>query len=183
MSTKKLVYEHLWCRFGCPIELVSDQGRHFLNHLIRELTTHYVVVHKWSTTYILKRKGWPSPRIKYYRPSSKRSWTKIEQIGMTNSKVHSGRSAQRLKQVFTPPSFGWYSDWKQSCQSSSRYRVYESKSRNGVVKIFVHRRKPKQNEQTRDVQRCTCTCCICILLIVISVKCMVLEMHHGIRKV
>ena len=45
-STEKFVYEHLWCRFGCPIELVSDQGRHFLNHLIRELTTHYVVVHK-----------------------------------------------------------------------------------------------------------------------------------------
>ena len=38
MSTAKFVYEHIWCRFGCPIELVSDQGGHFLNHLIDELT-------------------------------------------------------------------------------------------------------------------------------------------------
>ena len=48
-STAKFLYEQLWCRFGCPIELVSDQGGHFINHLIRELTTHYIVVHKKST--------------------------------------------------------------------------------------------------------------------------------------
>ena len=51
-----------------------------------------------------------------------------------------------------------------------------------VVKIFVHRWKPKRDEQTRDVQRCTRTCCICNLFIVISVKCMGLEMHHRIHK-
>ena len=50
-STAKFVYEHLWCRYGCPIELISDQGGHFLNHIIRELTTHYAVVHKKSTSY------------------------------------------------------------------------------------------------------------------------------------
>ena len=48
-STAKFLYEHLWCCFGCPIELVSDQGGHFINHVIRELTTHYAVVHKKST--------------------------------------------------------------------------------------------------------------------------------------
>ena len=52
-STEKFIYEHLWCRFGCPIELISDQGGHFLNHIIRELTMHYVVVHKKSTPYYL----------------------------------------------------------------------------------------------------------------------------------
>ena len=30
-STTKFLYEHIWCRFGCPIELISDQGGHFLN--------------------------------------------------------------------------------------------------------------------------------------------------------
>ena len=48
-STTKFVYEYLWCRFGCPIELVSDQGGHFINRLIRDLTSHYTVVHKKST--------------------------------------------------------------------------------------------------------------------------------------
>ena len=33
-SMAKFVYEHLWCRYGCPIELISDQGGHFINHII-----------------------------------------------------------------------------------------------------------------------------------------------------
>ena len=54
-STAKFVYEHLWCRYGCPIELISDQRGHFINHIIRDLTTHYaVVVHKNSTPYYLQ---------------------------------------------------------------------------------------------------------------------------------
>ena len=38
-STAKFVYEHLWCQYGGPIELVSDQGGHFINQIIRDLTT------------------------------------------------------------------------------------------------------------------------------------------------
>ena len=29
--TAKFLYKHIWCRFGCTIEQVSDQGSHFLN--------------------------------------------------------------------------------------------------------------------------------------------------------
>ena len=50
-------YENLWCRFGCPIELVSDQGGHFVNRIIRELTSHYAVVHKKSTPYYPQANG------------------------------------------------------------------------------------------------------------------------------
>ena len=28
--TSKFLYEHIWCWFGCPIELIGDQGSHFL---------------------------------------------------------------------------------------------------------------------------------------------------------
>ena len=56
-SIVKFIYEQLWCRFGCPIELVSDQGGHFVNHLIRELTSHHVVVHKKSTPYYPQANG------------------------------------------------------------------------------------------------------------------------------
>ena len=48
-STTKFLYEHIWCRSGCPIELISDQGGHFLNVVIAGLTQHYAVVHKKST--------------------------------------------------------------------------------------------------------------------------------------
>ena len=50
-SMTKFLYEYIWCRFGCPIELINDQGSHFLNSVIQELTHHYAVVHKKSTSY------------------------------------------------------------------------------------------------------------------------------------
>ena len=55
--TAKFLYEHIWCRFGCPIELISDQGSHFLNSVVRELTLHYAVVHKKSTPYYPQANG------------------------------------------------------------------------------------------------------------------------------
>ena len=50
-SMTKFLYEHIWCRFGYPIELISDQGSHFLNMVIHDLTHHYAIVHKKSTPY------------------------------------------------------------------------------------------------------------------------------------
>ena len=40
-STTKFLYENIWCRFGCAIELISDEGGHFLNAVIFGLTQHY----------------------------------------------------------------------------------------------------------------------------------------------
>ncbi|KAL3701750.1 hypothetical protein R1sor_019772 [Riccia sorocarpa] len=49
--TAKFIYENIITRFGVPVELVSDQGGHFLNGVIAELTTHYQVKHRFSTPY------------------------------------------------------------------------------------------------------------------------------------
>ena len=51
LSTAKFLYECIWCRYGCPIELVSDQGSHFINEVVKGLEQHYTVVHKRSTVY------------------------------------------------------------------------------------------------------------------------------------
>ena len=56
-STTKFLYEQIWCRFGCPIELISDQGGHFLNAVIAGLTHHYAVIHKKSTPYYPQANG------------------------------------------------------------------------------------------------------------------------------
>ena len=55
--TTKFPYENIWCRFGCLIELVSDQDTHFINKLVHELSTYYVVVHKKSTPYYPQENG------------------------------------------------------------------------------------------------------------------------------
>ena len=50
-STAKFLYEYIWCMYGCPIELINNQGEHFLGHVVESLTTFYAVVHKCSTPY------------------------------------------------------------------------------------------------------------------------------------
>ena len=50
-SLAKFLYENICCRFGGPIELVSDQGTHYINKIVHELSTYYAVVHKKSTPY------------------------------------------------------------------------------------------------------------------------------------
>ena len=47
----KFLYENIMTRFGCPVELVSDQGTHFLNRVMEELTTKHMIIHKKSSTY------------------------------------------------------------------------------------------------------------------------------------
>ena len=56
-SMTKFLYEYIWCRYGCPIKLVSDEGGHFLGQVVESLTTFYAVVHKRSTLYYLQANG------------------------------------------------------------------------------------------------------------------------------
>jgi hypothetical protein len=56
-STTKFIYEHIITRFGCPIEMVTDRGTHFINEVITELLTKFMVIHRKSTPYYPRRNG------------------------------------------------------------------------------------------------------------------------------
>nr|XP_024364661.1 uncharacterized protein LOC112276995 [Physcomitrium patens] len=43
--------------YGCPLELVSDRGSYFLNHLIEVLTEYFQIRHRKTTPYNLKANG------------------------------------------------------------------------------------------------------------------------------
>ena len=47
----KSIYKNIMITFGCPMELVSDQGKHFMNEVIQELTHKHMIIHKKSSTY------------------------------------------------------------------------------------------------------------------------------------
>ena len=44
-SVAKFLYKNIMTRFGCPIELISDQGGHFLNKVIKKLTSLHLIIH------------------------------------------------------------------------------------------------------------------------------------------
>ena len=50
-TTAKFLYENIFVRFGLPIEIVSDQGTHFINAVIGELLNEFLVTHRRSAPY------------------------------------------------------------------------------------------------------------------------------------
>ena len=50
-SITKFLYEDIWCRYACLIELISDQGGHFIGHVVENLKTFYAVFQKRNTPY------------------------------------------------------------------------------------------------------------------------------------
>jgi transposase InsO family protein len=53
----KFLYEQSFCKFGPPLELVIDRGKHFLNQTVEEMTTLYCVKHCKTTPYHSKANG------------------------------------------------------------------------------------------------------------------------------
>ena len=50
-TTAKFLYENVFTRYGLPIEIVSDQGVHFINEVISFLLAEFMVIHKRSAPY------------------------------------------------------------------------------------------------------------------------------------
>ena len=51
------LFEEIMMRFGHPLEIVSDRGTHFLNDVICDITTKYLINHRKTTPYNPKANG------------------------------------------------------------------------------------------------------------------------------
>lgn len=45
------LYDHIMIIFGCPLEIVIDQGTHFINEVVEYLTSRFAIKHRKVTTY------------------------------------------------------------------------------------------------------------------------------------
>ena len=50
-TTAQFLYEHVFVRYGLPIEIFSDRGTHFINAIIENLLNEFMVIHKKSAPY------------------------------------------------------------------------------------------------------------------------------------
>ena len=50
-TTSQFLFENVITRFGFPKILINNQGTHFVNKLIIELTTEFQIQHKKTTPY------------------------------------------------------------------------------------------------------------------------------------
>ncbi|MCO5595571.1 hypothetical protein L7F22_049616 [Adiantum nelumboides] len=57
ITTAKFLFENIIARFGCPFEIVSDNGTHFINEVIKELTSNFMISHHKSTPYYPQANG------------------------------------------------------------------------------------------------------------------------------
>ncbi len=55
--TKKLLYEYILIRFDYPLTLVTNQGVHFINDVIKYLTDHFLLKPVSSIIYYLQGNG------------------------------------------------------------------------------------------------------------------------------
>lgn len=49
LSTTNFIYEQIITRYNIPIQLTSDRGGHFVNHVIKLLTTEFKIYHSLSS--------------------------------------------------------------------------------------------------------------------------------------
>ena len=56
-SIAKFLYEQVISRYGCPLELMSDRGTHFLNAVIVKLTMEFMIIHRKSSAYCPQANG------------------------------------------------------------------------------------------------------------------------------
>lgn len=71
VNTARFIYEQIVTRYDIPIQITSDRGEHFMNHVIRLMMTEFHIFHNLSSPYYPMSKR----TSKVYKQSTSLSFT------------------------------------------------------------------------------------------------------------
>ena len=57
MEVARFLKNNLCCRFGVPLEIVTDQGPGFRKNIVKELEVFWDVKHRYNTPYYPRCSG------------------------------------------------------------------------------------------------------------------------------
>jgi hypothetical protein len=57
VTTTDFIYNQIVCRYGCPLEIVLDQGGHFVNDVLKDLLQEMSVKHRRASPYYPQANG------------------------------------------------------------------------------------------------------------------------------
>lgn len=86
-TTSKFLFENVVTRFGCPRILMSDQGSHFVNKTIAELTEVFQIHHSKSTPYQPQANG----KVEAFNKIMEHALTKVCNVGKEEVEMGAGR--------------------------------------------------------------------------------------------
>ncbi len=80
----KFLYECILIRFGCPLTMVTNQGVHFINDVIKHLIDYFLLKHVSSNTYYPQGMVKKNALTRYWEHNLPSWLVRIKQIGMNN---------------------------------------------------------------------------------------------------
>ena len=57
LTIARFLYENIFSRYGCPLEIITDRGSHFVNEIIDTLLQKYKIFHRKSCAYYPRANG------------------------------------------------------------------------------------------------------------------------------
>ena len=57
LTVAKFLYDNIFARFGCPLEVITDRGSHFVNEVITTILDKYKIFHRKSCAYYPRANG------------------------------------------------------------------------------------------------------------------------------
>lgn len=114
MTVAKFLFEKIFSQYGCPLEITSDQGSHFVNTLISSLLDRYQIFHRKSCSYYPQANGQAESTNKVLIHLLKKACHLHPQRGRKPLSALCGHSRHLLEPLHSKHLFSWHMGSKPS---------------------------------------------------------------------